>query len=304
MGNWDAALPLLFPGASTPVFQPAPREYNGNMCGIRVPGLPPVPGGYAPDLFLSWFLDRYSPADRERIYAAYRYDDLLLSWPDSRGFGHTAVQFGDLCREVIAHGKRPAVMLASKVYDPQDDAAGIIRNIEPVIPCLVNVVPRVGIAWEANSFMSGAVLRTVIDAIAPQFVGYGCKVYVHFTPGVAAWQLPGQTTADFWNAHVGQLTGLFHQRIPHTTPAQYQTMLSGCLDDVLVRFAGQDGFSPDSGFGHPWDLIALEITASEQSAEGMSEAEGNRWGDIALQTPPRVGPLGPVRVMGSGNGQS
>ena len=288
---------LILLSDSLPPFVPAPREYSGNFCGIRVPGLPPVAGGSSDSsLVFSPFIDRYTAADRERIYAAYRYPDLLLSWPDSRAFGPQ--QFAVTIREAIARGKRPAVMLLSKDYDPSD-FDGCMKNIVPALPYLIGVVPRVCIGWELDAFLSPEVLHALIDALAPPFVTYGCKVYVHFTPGKGAWQENHHQTADFWNAHIGQLTGLFHQRIPGSSVSDYQTGASGCLDDMLVRFAGGDGFSADSGFGHPWDLIALEITASEQFGRGMSEADGDRWGRIALDTPPR----GDVHVQGSGNGQ-
>ena len=124
------------------------------------------------------------------------------------------------------------------------------------------------------------------------------QYYTHFSPGKGAWQEDGHDTAFFWNQHIGQLTGHFHQRIPFCTPEAYTVGASGCLDDMLMRFNGYGGFSTDSGFGHPWDLIALEITASEQAEHGMSESDGDVWGRIALATPPR----GNVRVQGSGNG--
>ena len=81
----EASLLLLGGGSSR--FVPAPRTYAGNMCGIRVPGLPPVSGGAGrSSLVLSWFLDRYGATDQARILAAWRsrYPDVLLSWPDSR----------------------------------------------------------------------------------------------------------------------------------------------------------------------------------------------------------------------------
>lgn len=293
-------------------FQPAPRQYAGNMCGVRVPGLPPVPGGSSDSsLVLSWFYDRYNAGDQDRIRKVWgsKYPDVLLSWPDSRAFGLSPAEFGLECSTLVNQGYRPAVMLASKLYDPQGDKvnfdptqlAGLVANIQEVVPYIHNVVPRVGIAWESDLWMSPPTLHALIDAIAPIFVAYGCKVYVHFSPGKGSWQENGHDTAYFWDQHPGQLTGLFHQRIQGTTIDQYQFNASGCLDDMLVRFAGGAGFNIDSGFGHPWDLIALEITASEQFT-GMSEATGNQWGQYALATTPRQGPLGIVPVMGSGNG--
>ena len=109
---------------------------------------------------------------------------------------------------------------------------------------------------------------------------------------------PTASFASYWNLQVGKLTGLLHQRDLDWSEAEYQARLS----DVLVRFAGGFNTTPDSGFGHPFDCIAFEITAALQFDGTMSEAEGNRWGRVALATPTSTGPAGTVRVMGSGNG--
>ena len=74
----------------------------------------------------------------------------------------------------------------------------------------------------------------------------------------------------------------------------YQARITDCLE----RFAGGFGFPTDSGFGHPFDFVALEITAQPQFNGEMTEADGDLWGQTALQTPP----CGSVSVMGSGNG--
>lgn len=305
----SSAAALAAMGLSAPPFVPAPRMYSGNMCGTRVLGLPSIPGRGGPDdLVASWFYDRYSLGWQAKIRSGWmpKYPDVLLSWPDSRAAGASALDFGVTCRTLGLQQYRPAVMLASKDYDPLGDRVnfdqaqldGILANVRPVIPYLTNVAPRVGIAWESDLWLSPPTLHALIDELAPVFVAYGCKVYVHFSPGKGAWQENNHQTAYFWNAHIGQLTGLFHQRIPGSSAADYQYNASGCLADDLERFGGADGFSADSGFGHPWDLIALEITASEQFGSGMDEATGNSWGDIAMQTPVTNG----LRVMGSGNG--
>src|SRR5689334_19702587 len=128
----DALLVLDRPRVAP--FVPAPRTYAGNMCGVRVPGLPRVPGGASdPALVLSWFYDRYCRKCRRAIRDAWRVRgavDVLLSWPDSRSVKQSPAQFGATCRELIYEGFRPAVMLASKDYDPAD-LPGLLRNIAP-----------------------------------------------------------------------------------------------------------------------------------------------------------------------------
>lgn len=297
--------PLLMSGHGGGGFTPVPRTYAGNMCGVRVEGLAPVAGGARdPSLVLSWFYDRYGAADRAKIRAAWRpdrYPDVLLSWPDSRFVGASPQSFADTCRELIANGFRPAVMLCSKVYDPSDFPS-LLANIQPVVAPLSGLVGRIGIGWELSIWLTPTVVQQLIDALAPQFVSYGAKVYVHFQEGYSSFQQPGQVFASFWNGNVGKLTGLFKQKILAQSPTQYWYD-SGGIWDVLTRFAGNYGVSPDSGFGHPFDDIELEITATDQFNGNVSEETGNWWGQRALTCPAASGPAGAVTVMGSGNGQ-
>jgi hypothetical protein len=72
--------------------------------------------------------------------------------------------------------------------------------------------------------------------------------------------------------------------------------LQAKLNDVTDRFGGNFGFPTDSGFGHPFDCVAFEISASAQFAGGMGEDFGDLRGLEALYT------LGPIAVMGYGNG--
>ena len=89
--SWNASWPALSSGHIPPPpvnpFKPAPRFWKGNMCGVHVVGLPPVDGGASDSsLVLSWFYDRYQPASRTRIRAAWKakgYTHVLLSWPDA-----------------------------------------------------------------------------------------------------------------------------------------------------------------------------------------------------------------------------
>lgn len=291
----------------TPPMPIAPRTYRGNMCGVRIANLPPVSGGSSDaSLVLSWFYDRYNAPDRATIRNVWKqrgYVDVLVSWPDSRAAGASAAQFAATCHELIADGFLPCVFLASKDYDPPD-TAGILANIAPLLPLLPQIAPRVSLFWEGNLWLSPTVVAELRDNLCPQLTPSGIKCYVHFGPGVFAWQQPGQPTAAFWNDSVGKLTGVLRQRDPNEDNGDksiYQSRIADCL----VRFAGADGFVTDSGFGHPFDDIEVEITASQQfNPPFMSEGDGNSWGDAALATPAPSGPLGPVPCMGSGNGQS
>jgi hypothetical protein len=267
------------------------------MCGVRVPGLLSVSGGAAdPSLVLSWFYDRYGDFDREiirRKWHARSYTHVLLSWPDSRAFGVTPERFLATCRELIADSFYPCVMLSAKGIDPSD-VAGVLLNISLVLPLLLRVVPVFCIGWELSLWLSPVQVQALIDALAPTITPTGARLYVHFQEGYFAYQLPGLSTADFWAANVGKLTGVLHQRDLAWDQPMYQARITDCL----ARFAGGFNCPADSGFGHPFDFVALEITAQPQFNGQMTEADGDAWGQVAISTPPS----GTVRVMGSGNG--
>ena len=293
---------LLLSGAAP--FREAPRFWRGNMCGVRVPGLPPVDGGSSdPSLVLSWFYDRYNDSDRTRIRQAWKDRNLthwLLSWPDSRAVGASPQAFANTCRELIRDGFYPCPFMGSKDYDPHD-AQGLIANIAPVLPLLRGLVPLACIGFELNLWLSPEDLQTVIDYVAAALVPTKCRVYVHFSEGYSSWQVYGGHFADFWIANVGKLTGVLRQKVLTQTPDQYRDD-DGGIRDVLTRFAGNFGVPVDSGFGHPFDDVECEITAAYQFDGSVSEANGNWWGNWAITTPPCTGPAGSVGVMGSGNG--
>jgi hypothetical protein len=305
---------LAATGTASSPFVPAPRYYSGNMCGVRVAGLPAVDGGGPnPSLVLSWFIDRYRLRDRLRIYDTWKAKqqlDVLVSWPDSRAVGASPFDFVQTCQELKDNGFRPFVFLSSKVYDPWQDVPGILANIAPVLQPLINagVAPRISIGWELgiDEWLTPANVRVLIDMLAPPCVAAGIKVYIHLQPGYGDLRPQDTPTQqyffkDFWNPNQGLITGLFHQKIPEQTPDEYR-FASGGLHDILDRFAGNFGVVPDSGFGHPFDCIAGEIGASQEFAGTMTEAEGDVLGRWAINTPAVNGPLGPVSVMGSGNG--
>ncbi len=284
----------------------APRVYRGQMCGIRLDGAPPVQGGAADaSLILSWFYGRYDADWRSRIATAFvvqNYPDVLVSWTDDRAVGISAQNHVELLQELVANGLRPCEMLSSKVYCPQDDAAGTLAIIDEVLPLLVEAdcVSRYCVGFEMNFWTTYDSLQAIIDGVAAKVVP-ARPLSVHFSPGYADWRpdRPGSTFADFWNPNVGKLSSLWHQAVSEWTDAEYQARLA----DVTSRFAGNFNVSPDSGFGHPFDCIALEISAQDQFNATMTEAQGNQRAMVALATPPQSGPAGNVIIMGSGNGQ-
>lgn len=295
-----------------------PRFWKGNMCGTRVPGLPSVPGGY-PDtsLVLSWFYDRYSDGNRFAIREAWRSRGLthvLTSWPDSRAYGHSELDYAMNQLELLDNGFNPCPFLTSKDHDAWLVGAHYEYNLDDIIAGLIPVMTNlkamgigaVCIGWELSLWIQPKDLQILIDFVS-QFMGPLVKLYVHFQEGYGSFQLPDTQTQryffkDFWNGNVGKLTGLLHQKVRKHNRNQYRYD-SGGITDILVRFAGGFGCTSDSGFGHPFDFVACEITALDQSEGGMPEEVGNEWGRFAIDTPPVVGSNGTIAmVMGSCNG--
>lgn len=302
--SYATAWPVLSPAVERP-FKPAPRFWHGNLCGVRVAGLPPVEGGASDaSLVLSWFIDRYQPADRTKIYAEWtRRGDthVALSWPDSRAAGATPESFRATVLELIDAGFFPCVFWCSKDFDPMDVPA-ILAGIERPLSLLAGILPLSCIGWELSLWLSPTQVQELIDAIAPRLTPSGCRVYVHFQQGYASFQQDGGIFADFWKLQVGKLTGILHQKVLSQNPEEYW-YASGGLADVLQRFAGNFFCPADSGFHHPFDLVAWEITAMTQFDGQTSEQTGDYWGTHAINCPPQSGPAGIVGVMGSGNGQ-
>ncbi len=288
-------------------FIPAPRGWAGQMCGQRIPGLPPVPGGAADaSLFLSWFYCRYPQIVRDgRLRPAMKargYLDTLLSWPDHQAVGGTPASFLAICRELLADGFRPAVMLSAKPTSSADirTVPETIANILLVLPSLVGVVPRFCIGWELSLWLTPTDVQTLIDALAPVWLKQpGTLGYVHMQERYMSFPQPGHNNADFWNLQVGKLTGVLAQKMISQTDGEFLDWIHDCL----TRMAGNFGMPRDSGFGHPFDFVMLEISAQPQFNGTCSEAEGDRLGRLAINAPAETGPAGDVLVQGSGNGQ-
>lgn len=297
-----AGQPLGVPAA------PNLRWWRGDFSGISVPGLPFVPGGASDtSLVFTPFLDRYSGANQTAIIAAYKargYTHFALSWPDSRsGNAQSVAQFVGTCQMVQANGLYPCVFLTSKDFDPADPSPA---SLDPIMAALIAgaCVPVACVGWELNLFNTpGAPLQALIDHIASVLVPTA-HLYVHFSPGIAAWQAPGSLGSVFWAANVGKLTGILHQKDPTWDCGMYQAR----IDDFMERFAlGVGGWPLDSGLGHPFDFVGWEAGASARFSGGMTEAQGQQLGSQAICTPAVSITAGPFAgqsyvVQGFGNG--
>jgi hypothetical protein len=286
-------------------FKAAPRFWKGNFCGVRIPGAPAVPGGASDSsLILSWFYDRYSSEFRTVIRANWKakgQTHIVTSWPDSRSFGWSAEEFVNFNKELMDDGFFPCPFLSSKDHDPADpvqimqelDSSGVLAKLKAA------GIPMICIGWELSLWLQPVEVQMLIDAICPIFVPIGTRVYVHFQEGYPSFQKAGGSVADFWWPQVGKLTGILYQK----RQAQNNTEFLDSISDCLQRFCGGWGMPSDSGFGHPFDFVCMELSAMDAFWSGWTEAQQNALGQVAINAPHCFGPDGTeAYVMGSGNG--
>lgn len=280
------------------------RWFRGDFCGVNVPGLPPVAGGSGdPSVLLTPFIDRYAPADQAHCFDAYRdrgYTHWKLWWPDSRdGAGQSEDQFVTTMQMVQANGFYPVPFLYAKGYDgvnpdPTKNDSLIGKMIAGGVAQIVCV------GGELDLFNTpGPMFQALIDHVTGPLVAAGCHCYVHFSEGYVAWQAPGDLGSTFWIANMGKLTGILHQKKLTWDCPTYQARLA----DLQIRFGtGDSGWPADSGFGHPFDIVADEYSATGRFNQTMSETEAKAMGNQAICSPGRGGIPTPLPIMGYNNG--
>jgi len=200
---------------------------------------------------------------------------------------------------LIRDGFYPCVMLSSKDFDAPD-VHWITADWTVLLPSLVGVVPMFCVGWELSLWLSPTQVQQLNDWLAAYVLPKEPRtlLYDHFQEGYMSFQQDGGTIADFWKLQVGKLTGVLAQKRLNDNDAEFLDWLHDCL----TRMAGNFNMPSDSGFGHPFDFVGLELTAMAQFNGTCTEAEGDRVGRLAINAPKEAGPAGFVGVMGSGNG--
>lgn len=307
--QWDgrSTLNITVPLSFKTPFRTMPLFWKANMCGIRIPGLPPVPGGAAdPELFLSWFYHLYDAGWRAIIRAAMKARGLthwLTSWPDAQDAGVSPDEFAALNRELIVAGFFPCPFLSAKPTNSSNvrSVPETLANIQAVLPALFAAkVPGLCLGWELSLWLTPQDVQWLTDQLYIPILQTQARFYVHFQEGYPSYQPDGGTVADYWRVNVGKLTGLLYQKKLDQNDAQFLDSIS----DNLQRFCG--GFNMPSHSGvqdGPFTWTALELDAQWQFNGRDSEAEGNRLGQLAINAPHCFGPDGTEAfVNGAGNG--
>ena len=282
---------------------PSVRCWRGNAWSVTISGLPPVPGASAthPERLLTWFLDRWPRDWQDRILADYAkrgYTHFALSWPDSRDGNHQSVdEFVATAMRVKAAGLFVVVFFGSKDFDPADDSVdGWPTRADAAIDALLQArtLDAGVVCWECDAFNRQQVrLQGIIDHFATRLGSAGIPLYIHFQAGRISLRPDSSASAAFWRANVGKLTGVLYQARSEWSAEVLQARLS----DVQNRFAGHEGYPSDSGFGHPFDVVAWELLGSRQFDHAHpDEHDADARGYEAVCAP------GAIPVMGFGNG--
>jgi hypothetical protein len=298
---------------------PHPRLRREQFCGLRVPGLPPIPGGAGdPSLVCAWFIDRYRQSDQDRIIAGMRATGAThwtLSWPDSRAVGQSIGDYVATASWLVAQGFWVCHKLFSKVYDQRNPDPA---TVYPVMDALVSAgaVTCAAPAWEMNAFVDPEAMDGICDPLAERYPTV--LWYLHFLSGYAAWQKnTNDSPGAFWNRRLAAgYTGLEYQCVPVTgidstvdaaavaaiaisgaedTSAASSSwsagMMQARLNDCLVRLC-PGGLWATPGI----DLIAWETTAQPQFNGQQDEVHGDLRGYESMCA------RGPMALSGYGNG--
>lgn len=320
-------------------FAPPPRPslnfYRGQMCGIRIPGAPPVPGcGADPSLVMTALLDRYVGP------AAWVQDAFLLKYAEDgytdlqRSFGH-AMPFsaGDWTWPGVSLQQFIALtQKAQREYGLQADqwilGGDALYNCNqplsywrPIIdsildPLLVaGAIDKACVGWQLDQLFGATPGNATIEVIAyiAQKLPARIPLFTHWmNEALAWWKTGGEVWVDQWNpdgftvrdrftwwlAMRPYLTGGHHQgdnKMAREDPKLYQDKLKDTLD---AFHDGRMGMSRRSGVEIPFQLTGYEETAQNQFDNECSEDEGDRAGAIILCTTSGTG----AGLDGYGNG--
>lgn len=284
-----------------------PRFWRGDFAGI-----PGGPYGGA-NRFFTAFYPMYQPADREAYLAdcqARGYTHIPISIASgnySTGSGDPypafdlstdPATFAGFMDEISAAGCFPVVFMTpdSNVIGGLNPglspsaAIGLLESwMAPFIanPIAMQKIQIAAIGWEVNGYLGETVIGPLCQWLR-SLLGPNPILYAHFTPAHNAGEDPGSI---WWASMQGVLNGILYQ----DNSRDGASLRTGCAE-LTIRFQnGLNGWPTDSGFGHPFDVVAFEYDAFWQ-VRGSPEAEGVAMGNTAMHCNPPI--------MGCGNGMS
>lgn len=298
--------------------------YRGNFSGIRVPGIPLLPGmaGYtvppwnenrisgpnppimALDIPRYWKFDRDLADKILRTYAERGYTHLQCS------IGH-GIEAGFSIDEWVAYSARVKEygLFADQWFlgaknvglDTRDmDRVYWAPILAPWFDALISngVVDTACVGWQLDQFNTGtermidgwwqSPIQSIIDLHAERFAPLGIPLGTHWANSESgAWNDP-YDRFKWWKDQRGKLSWFHHQGDVHLDIPTYQAKLV----DTLQPFG--DGRMGTSGlFGdRPYGLIVYECSAQAQFDLEMSEDDGDLRGYLLCCTKAASTPSG------------
>lgn len=295
-----------------PWVPPRTRDFlRANAWGVTMPGFPWVPGASSrhPERILSWFLDRYSPAQQVQILDAHRARGLthfILSAPDSLGpadngparppgAAQSLESFVALCGVVKSRMPYCTVFLGSKDFQPANmTAAQWTAYALPIMDVLMSagVVDEFVPGWEWDLWnVPGAPTLDALRAIGDHAHSGGCSCWLHFSPEKTSWFADREPRGrfGFYDDLGASIDGLMYQTVPGWSMPTTQARIV----DTLAQFGRQ---------GNRHRFRFYEDVASQMfDGDHPDEADGNMRGYLACCTNDNVAHTD-ATVWGYGNG--
>ena len=246
---FDTALPFVPPATPTLDF------HRGNFCGLRVPGLPYVPGCTAQDtsLLFTWFLYLY-----DQLYPGQGFTDLALDAYQAAGYTHIDFHRADwmgVVDGVPGCSKEDALRLVERctnrglyvIVNLAIDGNPVPAELNPWISDLASAGMRIGcIAWQINQLLTYPDIFDYIDWVCPNIHATGCKTAVQWSlPSCAVWpseKYKVYSRFDFmrWTADkIDYVYDQFNTEAPLLDIRPRAGGIMGEATDVMESLAGQ-----------------------------------------------------------------
>lgn len=301
-GSYDHDLPV-FPTSPDLLF------YRGNFCGIRVPGVPGVPGGVNAtvpggdtSLVMASHLDRYPIEWQHRIletYASYGYTHFQQSIGFSEDAGKTIPEYVATAKLIQSYGLYvDHWFLGAGKYNTRDmDRTYWAPILQPWFDGLFaqSAVDACCVGWQLDGFnKEDAPIQSIIDYFAEQCVPRGIPLATHWINGAGTWTAT-LSREQWWRNQKGKLSWFHHQgptASQGSTVPDYQARLCDTLNPFGNGRFGTSGLFGDRPFG----LVVYECSAQDQYDERSTEAEGDQRGMLLCCT------KASAQVSGYGNG--
>lgn len=286
--------------------------YRGNFCGIRVPGVPLLPGmagftvpgwrdnaegGLNPPFFsvdiARYFVEQPEVADHIlESYAGRGYTHLQCTVGHAVEIGMSIDQYIAYCARAKSFGLWVDQWLLGFGLMSRDRDAEYWRPIlNPWIDALLsnNVIDCACVGWQLDQFNTGtprtidgrmqSPIQSIIDYVADRVGPANVPLGTHWVNEAGAWNDPFNRF-QWWKDQQNKLLWFHHQGDVDIDIGLYQAKLVDTLDHFGDGSMGRSGL-----FGNrPFGLVVYECSAQKQFDLRCSEDEGDLRGFLLCCT--------------------